>query len=94
VIQSCGAFSIVQEMDRGLTPTEACLAVLKKVSDRSIKQKRLRDSRGRPNFSLTLYALRKDGAYGSATMYEGATFAASDSGGSRQLRCAFLYERD
>ncbi|MEM0983645.1 MAG: N(4)-(beta-N-acetylglucosaminyl)-L-asparaginase [Planctomycetota bacterium] len=93
VIQSCGAFSVVREMENGATPTEACLNVLKKVSDRSIKQKRLRDASGKPNFGLTIYAMRKDGAYGSATMHEGATFTAADSSGSHRLKSAFLYSR-
>lgn len=93
VIQSCGAFSIVQEMEKGLSPTDACLAVLKKVSDRSVKQKRLRRADGKPNFGLTLYAMRKDGAFGSATMHEGASFAYADSGGAGTRKCAFLYER-
>lgn len=97
VIQSCGAFSIVQEMEKGLAPTEACLAVLKRVSDRSVRQRRLRDERGRPNFSLTCYALRKDGAYGSATMWSGASFtAATVRDGAvvaESIPCAYLYER-
>ena len=93
VIQSCGAFSVVREMDKGATPTEAALNVLKQVSDRSVKQKRLRDSSGKPNFSLTIYAMRKDGAYGSATMHEGGTFTAADSDGAHTLKCAYLYER-
>jgi N4-(beta-N-acetylglucosaminyl)-L-asparaginase len=41
VIQSCGAFDAVREMDNGATPTEACLSVLKRIVDRSRRQRRL-----------------------------------------------------
>ena len=92
VIQSCGSFSVVQHMGRGLSPTEACLAVMKEIADRSVKQRRLRDEQGRPNFNVVLYAMRKDGAYGSACMRGNRTFTAADSTGARTLRCAPLYE--
>ncbi|MEM8835513.1 MAG: isoaspartyl peptidase/L-asparaginase [Planctomycetota bacterium] len=92
-IQSCAAFAVVQEMSAGLPPTEACLAVLRRVSARSVKQRRLRRDDGAPNFNLTLYAVRKDGAYGSACIHEGGSFAAADSNGAAVRRSAFLYPR-
>lgn len=70
VLQSCGAFAAVAQMDAGRTPEEACLAVLKKIADRT-REKRLLDAKGRPNFNVTMYAIRKDGLTGSASMHEG-----------------------
>lgn len=93
VIQNCGAFSIVREMENGLSPTEACLEVLKRIADRT-KQKRLLDEKGRPNFGVTFYAVRKDGAYGSATMWKGGTHSVHDGKQNRKLASAFLFERD
>lgn len=95
VIQVCGAFSAVQYMEAGLTPTEACLAVLKKIVDKT-KIKRLLDAEGRPLFDVTMYALRKDGAYGSASIHEGAgkKFAVHDGQSNRLADCAYLYEKD
>ncbi|MCH7792243.1 MAG: isoaspartyl peptidase/L-asparaginase, partial [Planctomycetes bacterium] len=90
VIQNCGAFSIVREMENGLTPTEACLAVLKRIVDNT-KQKRLLNSRGEPNFGVTCYAVRKDGAYGSATMRGRGMFAVNDGDGARREECASFY---
>ena len=78
VIQNCGAFSVVQEMSRGLSPTEACLAVMKKIADNT-KQRRLLDDKKRPNYSVTLYAVRKDGAYGSACMWPGGSYAVANA---------------
>ncbi len=92
VIANCGGFSIVEHIARGLSPTEACLAVAKRIADRT-KEKRLRDERGRPNFNVSLYALRKDGAYGGACLLPGGTFAVHDGTGSKVLRCVPLFER-
>ncbi|MFN9975689.1 MAG: isoaspartyl peptidase/L-asparaginase, partial [Phycisphaerae bacterium] len=74
VMQSCGAFAIVDAMAAGLSPTDACLKVLKRIADNT-KEKRLLDAKGRPGFNVTLYAVRKDGKYGSASMHEGYEFA-------------------
>ena len=91
VIQSCGSFSIVRHMAAGKSPTEACLAVLKEIADRSVKQRRLRDAAGRPNFNVVVYAVRKDGAYGSAAMFPGAQFAVATDAGARKEPAASLY---
>ncbi len=92
VIQVCGAFSIVQHMESGLSPTEACLAVAKRLADRT-REKRLRDSEGRPNFNVSFYAVRKDGAYGSASIWKGGTYAVHNGKENRRLPSAFLYEK-
>ncbi len=91
VIQNCGAFSVVREMENGLSPTEACLKVMKRIADRT-KQKRLLNERGEPNFNVVLYALRKDGAYGSAVMRGDRSFAVTTSEGTRLEKCMPLFE--
>ncbi|MFI4896731.1 MAG: N(4)-(beta-N-acetylglucosaminyl)-L-asparaginase [Phycisphaerales bacterium JB059] len=91
VIQSCGAFLAVRFMEQGMTPTEACLAVLRHIDART-KRKDLRDAHGRPNFNVVVYALRKDGAYGGAVMRPGARFAVRDTTGpARLVACAPLH---
>ena len=91
LIQSCGSFQIVQHMANGDDPTEACLKVLKWIADHT-KRHDLLNAKGQPNFGATLYALRKDGLYGSATMRGGASFAVHDGTEARKERCAALYE--
>lgn len=91
VIQVCGAFSTVLAMEDGLAPTEACLSVLKRMADRT-REKRLLNDRGQPNFNVTLYALRKDGAYGSASLRKGGSFAIHDGTQNRVLPSEFLFE--
>jgi N4-(beta-N-acetylglucosaminyl)-L-asparaginase len=80
-------------MEAGLSPTEACLAVLKRIVDRT-RIKRLLDDKGRPLFSVQVYAVRKDGAYGSAAFVSGRNFAVNDGNGNRLEPAAFLYEAE
>lgn len=91
VIQNCGSFLAVQLMEQGQTPTEACRSVLKRIADKTL-EKRHRDERGRPRFQVTMYAMRKDGAYGSASMRPGGTFAVCDDEGPRQLPSEPLFD--
>jgi len=91
-IQSCAAFSVVRAMEEGQDPTRACLRVLGRIADRSKSQKRLINDRGEPNFNLTLYALRKDGVYGSASMRPGRMFTVADAGRARSEACAALLD--
>jgi N4-(beta-N-acetylglucosaminyl)-L-asparaginase len=90
-IQNCTSFDVVQHMARGMSPTEACLEVLRKVA-KNTREKRLLDPNGNPNFDLTLYALRKDGAYGSANMLGNAAFTVHTLDGPKKPNAATLYE--
>ncbi|MEO1279043.1 MAG: N(4)-(beta-N-acetylglucosaminyl)-L-asparaginase [Planctomycetota bacterium] len=90
VILNCGGFSIVRAMERGLTPTEACLEVAGDIVRRT-KEKRLRGEDGRVNFDVKLYAARKDGAYGGASIRPGGRFAVCDAKGARIEACPSVY---
>ena len=91
VIQSCGGFQIVQHMANGDSPEEACLKVLKWIADHT-KRHDLLNNRGEPNFDVVLYALRKDGAYGSAIFRGRRQFAVCGADGqSRHESCVTLY---
>lgn len=96
-IRVCGGHTIVENMRHGMPPVEACLDVLKRIS------RNFGDDRKRlAQFDITFYALRKDGAYGSAALWRTRTktgqpapvhFAVNTGGESRLEECAFLYER-
>jgi N4-(beta-N-acetylglucosaminyl)-L-asparaginase len=98
VIQSCGSFRVVQHMANGIEPAQACLMALKWIADHTM-QNHLLNAKGEPNFDVTFYALRKDGAFGSAKMRrennpEGKnvnTFAVHDGVEARLVDCALLY---
>jgi N4-(beta-N-acetylglucosaminyl)-L-asparaginase len=83
---------IVDLMGRGMTPTQACLEAAKRVVDRT-REKRLRAADGRVNFDLKFYALRKDGAYGGATLFPGGKFSVCDEAGDREMAAASLYDK-
>lgn len=70
VLQVAGARMIVAEMQRGATPTDACITVLRDIAQRT-RSAHLLDAHGRPVFNVTLYAVRADGLTGSASMHEG-----------------------
>lgn len=90
-IQNCAAFSVVNQMERGLGPTDACLEVLRRVAHNT-REQRLLNEQGNPNFGLTLYALRKDGAYGCATMLNGAPYTVHTLEGPQRHRAPALFE--
>lgn len=86
-IKVCGAFLIVEFMRQGLSPADACLKTIERVITMT-EAKRL--DRGRPLFDLQFYALRKDGAFGGATLYEGGSFAVADHTGARLVPFSYL----
>ncbi len=90
VIQSAGAFQVVAHMGAGLDPTEACLKVLKWIADHT-KRHDLLNARGEPNFNVIMYALRKDGAYGSAAMRKGRSFVVHDGTRAGTEPCGYLF---
>ena len=96
-IRVAGAHTIVEAMRRGLSPKEACLEALRRVA------RNFAGDAGRlAQFDLTFYALRKDGEYAGASLWNGAyragqllprRFAVNDGAGSRLEPCAYLLER-
>jgi N4-(beta-N-acetylglucosaminyl)-L-asparaginase len=90
-IANLAAHTIVTLMERGLSPSEAALATAKKVADHT-KEKRLRDAKGRPNFNVSFYALRNDGAWGGACLHPGGSMAVHDAKGPRVVKLPALFE--
>ncbi|HRX87754.1 MAG TPA: N(4)-(beta-N-acetylglucosaminyl)-L-asparaginase [Phycisphaerae bacterium] len=95
VILNAGSFSVVEQMRGGLAPQDACLAVLKRISDRT-KDPRLLDANGKPNYQVYFYAITRDGRYGSAAMWSNfgrrAEFSIYAAGRNRTEDAACLYE--
>lgn len=91
-LQNLSAHLIVELMGRGMTPNQACLETCKRVVDRT-KEKRLRAPDGRVNFDLKFYALRKDGAYGAATLFPGAQYAVCVAGGAKAMPAPSFYDK-
>ena len=96
-LRVCGAATVVENMRHGMGPKEACLDVLKRVS-RNFND----DLKRLAAVDLDFYALRKDGEYAAASLWNktsvnarsGAQFVACDSDrASHPENSAYLYER-
>jgi N4-(beta-N-acetylglucosaminyl)-L-asparaginase len=96
-LRVCGAHTVVENMRQGMSPKEAALDALKRVSRNfDNDQKRLEA------VDLNFYALRKDGEYAGASLWDkrsasaprGAQFAVCAADGqSRRENSVYLYER-
>jgi N4-(beta-N-acetylglucosaminyl)-L-asparaginase len=88
-IMVCGGFLTVEHMRQGLSPTDACLATLKRVV--AMTPDKRRDAQGRPP-QLSFYAVNKRGEYGSASMFPAKYAACDEANGARVLDTASLYQ--
>jgi N4-(beta-N-acetylglucosaminyl)-L-asparaginase len=91
-IKISGGHTIVEMMRKGMSPTDACLEALHRVArNYNNDKKRLR------KFHIFFYALNKDGAHGSASLWANrydkspAEYAVHD-GTPRAARCAALFD--
>ena len=89
-IANLSAYTIVMLMERGMTPAEATMEAAKRVADHT-KEKRLRDEKGRPNFNISFYAMRKDGLWGGACITPGGSMAVADREGARVVQLPSLF---
>jgi N4-(beta-N-acetylglucosaminyl)-L-asparaginase len=68
-IRACGAHTIVENMRKGMSPTDACLDTLKRIS------RNFNDDKARMNFNISFYALRfaiNDDSQPQSRLEEGA----------------------
>ena len=92
-LQDLCSFAAVELMRGGLSPKDAGLEVLRRVS-RHTTDPRLLNDQGRPNFGLKFYLLGKSGDYAGVSLWGPAQFAVADRKGARLEDCALLYAGD
>ena len=90
-IRIAGGHTIVENMRHGMDPREACLDACRRV------QRNYSGDRARlEKIDIKFYALRKDGVYGSASLWnrrpKPAQFSVNDGAASRLEPCANLLE--
>jgi len=90
-IKVCGGFLAVEQMRRGMKPTDACLETLKRVV--SMTEKRRLTADGKPRFQITFYAVNKKGDLGAASLYP-AQFAVHDGTAAKLADTAHLYDAE
>ena len=96
-IRIAGAHTVVENMRHGMTPKDACLDALKRIA------RNYGDDRARlEKFDINFYALRKDGMYAGAALWNAVQsrgawvsrkFAVADGGKARLMDCVHLLER-
>ncbi|MCX5688329.1 MAG: N(4)-(beta-N-acetylglucosaminyl)-L-asparaginase [Planctomycetota bacterium] len=91
-LHNCAAYEVVRLMEQGRGPTEAALETLRRMAART-KEGRLLASPGRPNFNVTIYALRKDGQVGCASMHEGYEFITQSGDCCRVEKAASVFSK-
>ncbi len=62
-IRICGAHTVVENMRKGMSPSDACMDALKRIS------RNYNDDKARMKFNISFYALRKDGVHASASLF-------------------------
>lgn len=83
-----GSHTIVENMRRGMSPTEAALDAVKRISARygdNLSELR--------KFSINFYAINKRGEHGGASLWKGGTYAVHDGRQASILPCVPLYDR-
>lgn len=92
VIKTCGSHTVVENMRRGMSPTDACLDALRRIATWTVEP-RLRDAQGRPNFNVNFYAVNKAGEFGGAAIWSGSRFAVNVDGSGEVRDSAYLFAR-
>jgi len=91
-IISCGSFSVVEGMRRGMHPKDACVYAAKNII-RMTRAKHLVRKDGKPDFNVKFYAVDKKGRHGGGAIWEGGTYAVFDAQGPRLPDLAYALAR-
>ena len=91
-LKNLSSFLAVEYMRQGMSPTEACLEVCKRIVDKA-RLPNLLDEEGKPDFNVNFYALNKNGEYGCASIYGPPSFAVNDSKQNVKKEGAYLFSR-
>ncbi|MCW5970983.1 MAG: N(4)-(beta-N-acetylglucosaminyl)-L-asparaginase [Blastocatellales bacterium] len=83
-----GAHTVVENMRRGMSPSDAALDAIKRISARyNHNKEELR------KFNINFYAVNKRGEYGGAILWKGGRFAVHDGREAKLVESVYLYER-
>ena len=83
-----GSHTIVENMRRGMSPADAAMDAIKRISHRYGDNKT-----ELANFSINFYAINKRGEHGGASLWKGGTYAIHDGREAKIVDCAWLYDK-
>ncbi|NGP76378.1 N(4)-(beta-N-acetylglucosaminyl)-L-asparaginase [Balneolaceae bacterium YR4-1] len=92
-LKNLSSFLAVEYMRQGMSPTNACLEVCKRIVDKA-RLPNLLDDKGMPDFNVNFYALNKKGEYGCASIYGPSSYAVNDGKENTRKEGAYLYSRN
>ena len=92
-IINLGSYKVIEFMRAGLSPEEACLKTLERISDKSKRIPYLLNEDGVPRFGLCFYAINKKGEHGAAAMWSGRFYSVHDGEVNQVKDQAYLYKR-
>jgi N4-(beta-N-acetylglucosaminyl)-L-asparaginase len=86
-LYNLSSYLIVEGMRRGLSPKDAGMEALRRIRANTV-EKRLRNSKGEPNFNVRFFILNKRGEYAGVTMYAWGekTYALCTENGARAMQ--------
>ena len=92
-LRSCGSRTVVELMRQGLSPEQAALKTLERISAMAREN---HDAQGRlkPGFNVNFYVVNKRGEFAGASLWSGGRYAVADSSGARLQESAYLYKRE
>lgn len=91
-LHNCAAYEVVRLLEAGREPLSAAKEALSRLAART-RERRLLKAPGVPNFNVTIYALRKDGVFGAASLHEGYEFVVQRGETTSVERAAFLFSK-
>ncbi|MCK4417821.1 MAG: N(4)-(beta-N-acetylglucosaminyl)-L-asparaginase, partial [Candidatus Latescibacteria bacterium] len=81
IMKHCACFAVVEQMGAGLSPQQACQAVLERIVEKSPADRKI---------LIGLIALNKRGEYGAASIKKGFSYAICSSEGSFVKEANFI----
>jgi len=92
-LYNLSSFLVVEEMRRGASPKDACMAALRRIA-RNTVEPRLLNERGQPNFNVRFFALDRTGDFAGCAMYASgdAQFGVCTEGGAELVGLEPLYD--
>lgn len=92
-ILTCASFQVVERMRSGLSPSEACACVCRRI-ERQALQWKLHDSEGRFRYNVKLHAINSAGDFGGFAIWSGGRFVVAEAGRKpRFVRMEGLYDK-
>jgi N4-(beta-N-acetylglucosaminyl)-L-asparaginase len=87
------SYLVVEGMRRGLHPKDAIMETCKRIATTSIRDPKRRRPDGKTTFSVSFYAVNKDGKYAGGCMYPGGKMTVHDGDSARIIACDALFEK-